>query len=160
MKVGGRMLWLGLGLALGMAGTQIGHQSASQPALAGTDRTEDYIITTGSMTLGIGPNNTADGIWILDYRAGRLLGTVVDPLNGRLRAWDEVDLVKEFNIPPKQNVHFMMTTGSTIKGHTPVYLAEINTGRFGVYGMTPRPDGGIMIRRYDATMFRRQPVEQ
>lgn len=157
MRVWARILWLGLGLALGVAGMLIEHHTVSQPALAGTDRTEDYIITTGSMMIGNGPNNTADGIWILDYRAGKLLGTVVDPLNGRIRPWDEVDLVKEFNIPPKQNVHFMMTTGTTIKGHTPLYLAEINTGRFGVYGMTPRPDGSIMIRRFDATVFRRQP---
>ncbi len=157
MKDWGRMLWLGLGLALGVAGTLIGYHADSRPALAFNDRAEDYIITTGSMT--IGPNATVDGIWLLDYRAGKLLGTVVDKLSGRIHAWDEVDLVKEFNIPPKQNVHFMMTTGTTIRGHTPLYLAEINTGRFGIYGMTPRADGGIMIRRFDANVFRRPPVD-
>lgn len=156
MKIWGRMFWLSLGLALGVAGTLIGYHPTAQPALAGTDRTEDYIITTGPMTFGVGPNNTADGVWILDYRAGKLLGTVVESINGKVRPWDQVDLVKEFGIAPKQNVHFMMTTGTTIKGHTPLYLAEINTGRFGVYGMTPRPDGAVMIRKYDSAIFRRQ----
>jgi hypothetical protein len=156
MKDWGRMLWLGLGLALGVAGTLIGYHSASRPALAGNDRAEDYIITTGSMTLA--PNTIVDGIWILDYRAGKLLGTIVDKVNGKAHAWDEVDLVKEFNIPPKQNVHFMMTTGTTIRGHTALYLAEINTGRFGIYGMAPRGDGSIVIRRFDASVFRRTPV--
>jgi len=155
MKDWGRMLWLGLGLALGVAGTLIGYHANSRPALAGNDRTEDYIITTGSMTIG---PNTVDGVWLLDYRAGKLLGTIVDKITGRAHPWEEVDLVKEFNIPPKQNVHFLMTTGTTIRGHTALYLAEINTGRFGVYGMTPRADGSIVIRKFDATAFRRAPV--
>ena len=156
MKDWGRMLWLGLGLALGVAATLIGYHANSKPALAFNDRTEDYIMTTGSMT--IGPNVTVDGIWILDYRAGKLLGTIVDKATGKIHAWDEVDLVKEFNIPPKQNVHFLMTTGTTIRGHTALYLAEINTGRIGIYGMAPRGDGSIVIRMFDRNVFRRMPV--
>jgi hypothetical protein len=156
MKDWGRMLWLGLGLALGVSGTLIGYHANSRPALAGNDRTEDYIITTGPMTVG---PTTVDGIWLLDYRAGKLLGTMVDKQTNKIHGWDEVDLVKEFNIPPKQNVHFLMTTGTPIKGHTPLYLAEITTGRFGVYGMAPRADGGIVIRKFAASAFRRQPVE-
>ncbi len=154
MKDWGRMLWLGLGLALGIAGAAAFFRSASQPALAGNDRAEDYIVTTGSMVLG--PGQTADGIWLLDYRAGKLLASIVDGRTGIVRRWEEVDLVKEFNIPPKQNVHFMMTTGTTINGHTALYLAEINTGRFAVYGMAPRGDGTIVVRRFHATQFRRQ----
>lgn len=157
MKVWGRLLWLVLGLALGTAGTLLVHQSQSRPALAGTDHTQDYIITTGPITLGTGVNGTADAIWMLDYRAGKLLGTAVDPNIGRIRAWDEVDLVKDFGISPKQDVHFIMTTGATIKGHTPVYLAEINTGQLAIYGMTPRIDGSIMIRKFESTIFRRPP---
>ena len=80
---------------------------------------------------------------------------------GRIVGWAEVDLVREFNIPPKQNVHFMMTTGTPIAGNTALYLTEINTGRFGVYTMGPRADGtgGMLIRRHDATLFR-QPAAQ
>ncbi|MBI3744815.1 MAG: hypothetical protein HY261_11110 [Chloroflexi bacterium] len=149
----GRIFWLGLGLALGVAGA-ICLRPASQPALAGNDRHEDYVIATGPIALG--QNVTSDGIWLLDYRAGKLLGTIVDRNLGKVVGWAEVDLVREFNIPPKQNVHFLMTTGTPIAGNTALYLTEINTGRFAVYTMSPRLDGtgAMLIRRHDATMFR------
>ena len=103
--------------------------------------------------------NIADVIWLLDYRAGKLLGTVVDKNLGKIIGWEEVDLVQEFNIPPKQNVHFMMTTGSTVNGNTSLYLAEVNTGRFGVYSLGPRfGQPGVIINRHDAKFFR-QPAQ-
>jgi len=71
--------------------------------------------------------------------------------------------VQEFNIPPKQNVHFMMTTGTITQGQAALYIAETTTGRFGVYTMGPRPDGrpGLVIRRHDLTVFRaQQPAGQ
>src|SRR5206468_841648 len=131
------------------------------PVWAGNDRHEDYIMATGTIVIGTIPTNLptrpnggpagsqpllttlnapniADVIWLLDYRAGKLLGTVVDKNVGKIIGWQEVDLVQEFNIPPKQNVHFMMTTGSTVNGNTSLYLAEVNTGRFGVYSISPR----------------------
>jgi hypothetical protein len=157
MKDLGRVFWLGLGLTVGIAAT-VWWRAAPQPVWAGTDRHEDYVMATGSIKLGA--NVTSDSIWLLDYRAGKLLGTIVDKDLGRIVGWAEVDLVKEFNIPPKQNVHFMMTTGSTINGSTALYLTEINTGRFGVYTMAPRLDGrgSMMIRRHDATLFRQPPA--
>ncbi|MBM3992883.1 MAG: hypothetical protein FJ303_01825 [Planctomycetes bacterium] len=153
MKDMGRVFWLGLGLAIGIGGT-VYLRPTSQTAWAGNDRHEDYIMATGPIALG--QNVTSDCIWLLDYRAGKLLGTLVDRNLGKTVGWAEVDLVKEFNIPPKQNVHFMMTTGTPISGNTALYLTEINTGRFGVYTMSPRLDGtgGMLIRRHDATMFR------
>jgi hypothetical protein len=157
MKDCGRLLWLAVGLALGILVT-IGLTRETRPALAGNDRHEDYILCTGPVTLGV--NILADGVWLLDYRAGKLLGAVVDRNFGKLSPWAEVDLVQEFNIPPKQNVHFMMTTGSPIAGQTALYLTEINTGKFGVYTMSPRQDGrgGMMIRKHDATVFRPPPA--
>lgn len=157
MKESTRFLWLGIGLALGIVATT-GYLRSSRPALAGNDRHEDYILATGPIRLG--PNLEADGIWLLDYRAGKLLGTIVDRNLGKVRAWANVDLVQEFNIPPKQNVHFLMTTGAPIQGQTALYLTEINSGKFGVYTMAPTMDGtgAMMIRRHDATLFRR-PVE-
>ena len=166
----GRVFWLGLGLALGIAAT-IWLRTAPPPVWAGNDRHEDYIMATGPITLGA--NVTSDGIWLLDYRAGKLLGTIVDKNLGKIVGWAEVDLVKEFQIPPKQNVHFMMTTGSQIpsniiggkggsnSGNTALYLTEINTGRFGVYTMAPALDGrgSMMIRRHDATLFRQPPAQ-
>ena len=154
MKDLSRFLWLGIGLFIGFAAS-LGYHTTSRPVLASNDRFEDYIMTTGPIRLGV--NVDADGIWLLDYRAGKLLGTIVDRNLGKVMGWAEVDLVQEFNLPPKQNVHFLMTTGAPIKGQTALYLTEINSGRFGVYSMAPRVDGtgGMLIRRHDATLFRK-----
>ncbi len=153
MRDSGRLLWLGVGLMLGLTAALWMRPNEIHPALAGNDRAEDYIISTGPVTVNV--NVLADGVWILDYRAGKLLGTIVDRNLGKILNWAEVDLVQEFEIPPKQNVHFLMTTGTPIAGQTALYLTEINTGRFGVYTMAPRPDNrGMMIRRHDRTQFR------
>jgi hypothetical protein len=155
MKDHGRLFWLGFGLIVGVTGTTYFMQTP-RPALAGNDRHEDYIIATGSVMLG--QNFVEDGIWLLDYRAGKLLATVVDRNFGKMKPWTEVDLVQEFNIAPKQNVHFMMTTGTTLNGQTPLYITETNTGRFAVYTMLGRTDGrpGVMVRKHDAAVYRPQ----
>ncbi len=154
MKDLGRLLWLFAGLMLGIA-TTMPLTPAARPALAGNDRHEDYVLATGPVTLGV--NQVGDGVWVLDYRAGKLLGAVVERNLGKISPWAEVDLVKEFGIAPKQNVHFLMTTGAQLGGQTTLYLAEINTGRFGVYTMAPRLDGrGMLIRKHDASVFRPQ----
>jgi len=161
MKDFGRFLWLLLGLLLGGVGAAVDIGS-SRPALASSnDRFEDYILCTGPVT--VTPLVQTDGVWLLDYRAGKLLGTVIDRNVGKIVNWAEVDLVQEFNIPPKQNVHFMMTTGTITQGQAALYIAETTTGRFGVYTMGPRPDGrpGLVIRRHDLTVFRaQQPAGQ
>ena len=68
----------------------------------------------------------------------------------------DLDLVSEFSIQPKQNVHFMMTTGTITAGQAALYVAETTTGKFGIYTMGPRPDGkaGVAIRRHDLVLFR------
>ena len=50
-----------------------------------------------------------------------------------------------------------MTTGSISQGQAALYIAETNTGKFGVYTMGPRPDGntGIALRRHDMVLFRK-----
>jgi hypothetical protein len=121
---------------------------------AGNDRHEDFILCTGPVALN--NNIPTDGVWLLDYRTGKLLGTLIDRNFGKIGGWAEVDLVSEFAIQPKQNVHFLMTTGSITNGQAALYVAETTTGRFGIYTMGPRPDGrpGVAIRRHDLTVFR------
>ena len=96
-----------------------------------------------------------DGVWLLDYRAGKLLGTVIDRNQGKIVGWAEVDLQTEFGLAAKQDVHFMMTTGTIAQGQAALYVCETSTGKFGVYTMGAGDTGsGIQIRRHDMTTFR------
>ena len=153
MKDSGRLLWLTTGLLLGAVGAAL-YFGGGMTARASNDRFEDYILCTGAV--GITPRAPTDGIWLLDYRSGKLLGTVVDRTLGKISGWAEVDLVTEFNIPPRQNVHFLMTTGQIAQGQAALYVAETTTGKMGIYTMGPRPDGqaGVTIRRHDLAAFR------
>jgi hypothetical protein len=149
----GRLSWLGCGVLLGLlAGVLwVGNQPAAR---AGNDRYEDYIIATGAVA--ISPKAPTDGVWLLDYRGGKLLATLIDRLQGKIIGWAEVDLVNEFNITPRQNVHFMMTTGMIAEGQAALYVAETSSGKIGVYTMGQRADGkpGVHIKRHDMVMFR------
>jgi hypothetical protein len=153
MKDSGRLLWLTTGLVLGAIGAGLYFGSGRQ-AQAANDRFEDYIMCTGAV--GTTPKVPTDGVWLLDYRSGKLLGTVIERIQGKIIGWAEVDLVTEFGIQPRQNVHFMMTTGYIAQGQAALYVAETTTGKLGVYTMGPRIDGqpGVVIRRHDLVPFR------
>jgi hypothetical protein len=153
MKDSGRLLWLTVGMLLGGLVTVL-YVGRYPQARAGNDRYEDYILCTGAVA--VNPRAPTDGLWLLDYRAGKLLGTLIDRAHGKIIGWAEVDLVTEFGLPPRQNVHFMMTTGMISQGQAALYVAETSTGKFGVYTMGGRPDGkaGVMIKRHDLVLFR------
>jgi len=149
----GRLSWMVVGMLLGgvLAGVWFSHRPR---ALAANDRYEDYILCTGAVATN--PKIPTDGVWLLDYRAGKLLGTLIDRTKGKIVGWAEVDLVTEFGLPPRQNVHFMMTTGMIAHGQAALYVAETTSGKFAVYTMGIRPDGqpGVMIKRHDLVLFR------
>ena len=149
----GSLLWLVVGLLLGGAGVALwwGHHPEAR---ASNDRYEDYILCTGAVAAR--PGAPTEGVWLLDYRAGKLLGTLIDRGAGKIVGWAELDLVNEFKLPPRHNVHFLMTTGMIAQGQAALYVAETTTGKFAVYTMGQRPDGksGVMIRRHDLVLFR------
>jgi hypothetical protein len=156
MKAKSGIAWLALGLVVGLGGGWILF-GASKSAEAGNDRFEDYVMSTGPVNVGV-VTQEMDGVWILDYKAGKLLGTVVNRTTGRVTAWAEIDLVKEFDLKPKQNVHFLVTNGLVQKGQSALYVAETSTGKMGVYTMLVRdglgPTGNMVIHRHDMTTFR------
>lgn len=156
MKFSGRLGWVLVGAGLGVLGAVL-YLGQAKPALAANDRYEDYVLCTGAVS--VTPKALTDGVWLLDYRSGKLLGTVIDRNQGKIVGWAEVDLTAEFGIPPRQNVHFLMTTGNIAAGQAALYVAETTTGKFGVYTMGPRTDGqpGVGIRRHDMVLFRQAP---
>jgi hypothetical protein len=156
MKDTGRLLWLTVGMVLGALGV-VAWFNSGHTAQAANDRFEDYVLCTGPVS--ISPKALTDGVWLLDYRSGKLLGTVIDRSAGKIIGWAEVDLVAEFGIAPRQNVHFLMTTGNIAQGQAALYIAETTTGKLGVYTMGPRTDNqaGVLIRRHDLVPFRQAP---
>lgn len=160
MKNSSRIIWILAGAIVGVLGSLL-YFGQAKPAFAANDRFEDYILCTGPVA--VTPKSITDGVWILDYRSGKLLGTVIDRSQGKIMGWAEVDLTTEFGIPPRQNVHFLMTTGNIAFGQAALYLAETTTGKVGVYTMGPRVDGqpGVGIRRHDMVLFRQsvQPAK-
>jgi hypothetical protein len=164
-----RRAWLSVSAAL-VAGVAIGwFVNGKSPVYAGgsTDRHDDFVMATGPVNGALVNRNAADfngpqfmgseldGLWVLDYKSGKLQASAINRNTGRMSAISEVDLVKEFEIAPRSNVHFMMTTGNVIKGQSVLYLLETSTGRLGVYSMSN--EGGnavgaqerIIIRRHD-----------
>ena len=149
-----RKWWLTAGALAGALAAVVWAGRPYSARAAGTDRFDDYILATGEVATS--PNVPTDGVWMLDYRAGKLLGTVIDRTQGKIVGWAEVDLVSEFGLPPRKDVHFVMTTGMVARGQAALYVAETTSGKFGVYTMGLRPDGqpGVMIKRLDLVLFR------
>jgi hypothetical protein len=159
MKDSGRLLWLFTGILLGAGATALYILPARQ-AFAANDRFEDYIMCTGAVGVS-GKWSALDGVWLLDYRSGKLMATMIDRTQGKLIGWAEADLVNQFGVVPRQNVHFLMTTGSLSQGQAALYVAETSTGKLGVYTMGPRLDGvaGVSIQRHDLVPFRQAPAK-
>src|SRR5260370_34655012 len=153
MKDASRLVWLIAGLVLGGLGTFLATGTTRIAQAATHDRFDDFIMCTGPAS--IFPGVSVDGLWLLDYKAGKLLGTIIARQSGTISSWAEVDLGNEFGIQPKQNVHFMMTTGPIAAGQAALYVSETTTGKLGVYTMGPRPDrhAGIAIRRHHLIYF-------
>jgi hypothetical protein len=156
MVISKRIWWLVAGFALGVLAVML-YPGRPGPAFATNDRFEDYILCTGPVA--VSAKAQTDGVWLLDYRSGKLLGTVIDRAAGKILGWAEVDLAAEFNVAPRQNVHFLMTTGNITRGQAALYVAETTSGKIGIYSMGPRADGqpGIGIRRHDLVLFRQAP---
>jgi hypothetical protein len=154
MRESGRLAWVLVGMALGALGVA-GWFVRTPPALAGSsDRHEDFILCTGAVSTNL--RAPTDGVWLLDYRSGKLLATVIDRDHGKIVGWAELDMTTEFGLAPRADVHFLMTTGQIASGQAALYVAETTSGKFAVYTMGMRPDGqsGAVIKRHDLTTFR------
>ena len=146
-----------MGFIAGLVGA-VAYFGQAGRALASNDRFEDYIICTGAVR--VSARWPMEGVWLLDYRSGKLLGTVIDRGVGKITGWAEADLVSEFGLSPRDNVHFVMATGTVAIGQAALYVAETTTGKFAVYTLGPRTDGqaGVVIQRHDMTSFRQSKI--
>lgn len=173
MTDAGRLSALGLGLLGGMLIAFACLHDGEPVRASDTDHFEDYALCTGAVGADwksrarYNPSAKAyqyhdsavdiDGVWLLDYGTGRLLGTACDRSQGKIIGWAEVDLVKEFQLKPQQKVHFAMTTGEVGVGQAALYVIETTTGQMGIYTMIPQPgsDPAVVINRHDMSKFRK-----
>ena len=156
MKTVNQLVFLIVGITIGGAGVFFALGSPRTADARTNDRFEDFVICTGACA--INPRSPLDGVWLLDYRTGKLMGTVIDRNSGgKIIGFAEVDLAGEFNIAPKTAAHFLMTTGNITQGQAALYIDEVTSGKFGVYTMGPDPatQTGASIRRHDLVMFRK-----
>ncbi|HQR08865.1 MAG TPA: hypothetical protein PLN21_18740 [Gemmatales bacterium] len=170
MKI--RRTWMTVSAAM-ICGLAIGwFFNSKQPVFASSvDRYEDFIMATGPVNQSFVGNPTAgnnnqflnadlDGVWVLDYKSGKLLASTINRQTGKMIQFGEVDLVKEFEIAPRANVHFMMSTGIVVRGQSVLYLLETSTGKMGVYSMISSESSNaamadrILIRRHDMMQVR------
>lgn len=166
------LLSLAAGLTLGLLGGWALFGAGSPAHGAGNaDRNGDYIICTGPIVQNFTNHKFGfelDGVWLLDYRNGKLLASAVNRMDGKMLGWAEIDLVKEFGIAPRGAAQFLMTTGLIAKGNAALYLTETTSGKFAVYTMAFNDDTvtvgaegalGLTLRRHDMTNFRTPPTK-
>lgn len=161
MKPAGRYFTLGLGVAVGVIGFVFYQGSQPVAHARPSDRYEDYVMCTGACAIvPVNPRRAptpTDAVWLLDYRSGKLMGTVIDRATEKIVGWAEVDLTNEFQVAAKSNVHFLMTTGNITTGQAALYVAEVSSGKFGVYSLAAdvNAETGVGIRRHDMALFRK-----
>src|SRR6516225_9237111 len=99
MRYSGRLLWIFVCLGIGalLAGLFCGSENAT---LAANDHFEDFILCTGAVSADVqshvhwNPASHAyrvhkeaipvEGVWLLDYRSGKLLATAIDRAVGKI----------------------------------------------------------------------------
>jgi len=158
------------GIALGWLAT-----SARTPTLQahGGDRWDESVLTTGPVFVKYNEGSkiqvAQDAVYYLDYRAGKLIGTVpsMRQLVGEskiLSGFTERDLVADFklDLDNGQRPHFLMTTGamSTGAGNTygdgwaPLYVFETLSRQVAVYKIQQQIIGTSSQIKFDLIELR------
>jgi hypothetical protein len=156
-------LILGWGLALGLAGSRTPELRAS-----GGDRWDESILASGPTFVRYNEGSKVqvaqDAVYFLDYRAGRLLGTIpmmrqtVGP-SKMLDGFAERDLVADFHLDTETGPrpHFLMTTSSMSTGSAspygdgwaPLFVVETTTRQVAVYKIQQQTIGAATQTRLE-----------
>lgn len=126
---------------------------------AANDRLQEFAMATGAIQAGP-MGHDQDGIWLLDGKSGKLYASSVSRLTGKVLAWAEVDLLREFGLPSAKEARFLVTAGQVGRGASVLFVAEMTVGRLGVYSMSLAEghNPGVIVRRHDLVAFRTAPA--
>ena len=152
-----KTVWVLLGLVFGLGAALF---LQGQPSFAtATDHTEDFAIATGFLTPEL------EAVYLLDFKSGRLMGTVLNRQKGAFQHGYERMLANDFGLTARQKPKFMMVTGmvQVATAQVPInhvlYVAEVNSGKMVAYfmpyrGETVRGTASEELQVLDAVAFR------
>lgn len=157
------LLVLGLLLGWGLANIR-----PAQIRAGGGDRSGESIVATGPILIRYDEGNKVqiplEALYLLDYKGGRLLGTVPS-LHGTvgtsryIGAFAERDLVADFKLDLDNGPrpHFLMTTGSLgsySAGWAPLYVFETTTNQLAIYRIHQQTVGTTASARLELIELR------
>ncbi|MBI3469660.1 MAG: hypothetical protein HY000_42220 [Planctomycetes bacterium] len=129
-------VWVLLGLVFGL-GTAL--FLPGQPSYAtATDHSDDFAIATGILA------NDLESVYLLDFKSGRLMGTVLNRQSGKFSHFYERNLANDFGLAARAKPKFMMVTGlvNVATAQVPInnvlYVAEVSSGKMVAYFMPYR----------------------
>jgi hypothetical protein len=151
-------LFVGLILGWGLANIR-----PAQIRASGGDRSGDSILTTGPVLIRYDEGSKVqiplEAVYLLDYKSGRLLGTVPSlhatvGTSRYLGAFAERDLVADFKVDLDKGPrpHFVMTTGalgSYSAGWAPLYVFETTSSQLAIYRIIQQTVGTTSSTRLE-----------
>jgi hypothetical protein len=152
------LLILGLFLGWGLATLR-----PAQLRAGGGDRSGESIVVTGPVMIRYDEGNKVqvplEALYILDYKGGRLLGTIPSlhqtvGSSHYLGAFAERDLVADFKLDLDNGPrpHFLMTTGALGiygAGWSPLYVHETTTNQIAIYRIQQQSVGTNSSARFE-----------
>ena len=150
-------VWLLTGLILGI-GLVVFLQGHPVQATA-TDHHDEFAIATGHLTADL------EGVYILDFKTGTLLGSVMNRQAGKFQNFYKRELAADFGLTGRVKPKFIMVTGAmqSALAQVPInhvlYVAELNSGKLQAYYMPYRGETrsgttSEQLMPLDATQFR------
>ncbi len=164
----GTVLLVGLAIGWGLATGRPARLQAEA-----SDRWGDRILMTGPIAIEQNAQKTPipqDALYYLNYNTGMLLAAIPSyqqTTGGTqiLTDFAERDLIRDFDLKPGVNPHFLMTTGSLgfrTEGWAPLFVVETETGQVAVYKVSAqatvgssKPNFQLLERKHEPRLGRR-----
>ncbi len=160
-----RVMLLVLGVLLGWG---LGRTQPTPMLAGGGDRSGESIVATGPILVRYDEANKVqvplDALYVLDYKGGRLLGTVPSfhqtaSQSHYLGTFAERDLAADFKLDTDTGARprFLMTTGSLgtySGGWAPLFVYETTTSQVGIYRIHQQTVGTRAATRLELVELR------
>jgi hypothetical protein len=162
-----RLAWLAVGVLAGMCISYFWPHEPTQAAA--TDRAGKFGLATVPVTSGMGAAGIttpeSEGIFILDFLTGRMIGGVLNANNGKFSHSYAHNVFTDFNVNPDIDPNYAIVGGRmpmSPRGRLQlaagvIYVAELSSGRVLAYGFPYEPNRPIMqgqLVRLDGFSFR------